>query len=296
MRDLKVRAVQERDRLRQVREAISAGQRAMRQGDADVAEREYQRALQLDPANAQATNLLAQIQKDREAREREQRLKEGLNQAENLISGKKFDEAQRKLTELQQAYPDAEEVQQKLQVLNQRRAEAAAPPPPPSRRALRRRGRPRGARRSTRPRSRCNWRRNSAAACETPRAPEPAPPAKPPAPALTPTIPIPQAPAQATQFTEAPQAEPPVRSAWGHNRCCEFPQGAGPGRAEGLEVLPRLHHLRRHPAPAASSSTASRRRPPARGTEETGPRAGATTGNACSAGDGEEKKRRRSRP
>ena len=35
VRDLKVRAVQERDRLRQVREAISAGQRAMRQGDAE---------------------------------------------------------------------------------------------------------------------------------------------------------------------------------------------------------------------------------------------------------------------
>ena len=87
VRDLKVRAVQERDRLRQVREAISAGQRAMRQGDADVAEREFQRALQLDPANAQATNLLAQIQKDRQERERQQRLKEGLSQAEKLISG-----------------------------------------------------------------------------------------------------------------------------------------------------------------------------------------------------------------
>ena len=97
-----------------------------------VAEREFQRALQLDPANAQATNLLAQIQKDRQAREREQRLKEGLSQAENLISGKKFDEAQRKLTELQQAYPDAEEVQQKLQALNQRKAEAAAPRPAPA--------------------------------------------------------------------------------------------------------------------------------------------------------------------
>ncbi len=38
VRDLKVRAVQERDRLRQVREAISAGQRAMRQGHPEVAE------------------------------------------------------------------------------------------------------------------------------------------------------------------------------------------------------------------------------------------------------------------
>ena len=44
-RELKERALQERDRLRQVREALSSGQRAMRQGDASAAEREFQRAL-----------------------------------------------------------------------------------------------------------------------------------------------------------------------------------------------------------------------------------------------------------
>jgi len=136
VRDLKVGAVQERDRLRQVREAISAGQRAMRQGHPDVAEGEFQRALQLDPASTQTTNLLAQIQKDRRQREGEQRLNEGLSQAENLLAGEKFDEAHRKLTELQQAYPDAEVEQQKLQALNEgkvepRAAEAPAPPPLP---------------------------------------------------------------------------------------------------------------------------------------------------------------------
>jgi len=130
VRDLKVRAVQERDRLRKVREAISAGQRAMRQGHPALAEQEFQRALQLDPANTQAANLIAQIQRDHQRPEREQRLKEGLSQAENLLSGKKFAEAHRKLTELQQAYPDAEEVQQKLQALNPPKAEAAAPAPP----------------------------------------------------------------------------------------------------------------------------------------------------------------------
>jgi serine/threonine-protein kinase len=127
VRDLKVRAVQERDRLRQVREAISAGQRAMRQGHPDVADREFQRALQLDPASAQATSLLAQIQKDRQGREREQRLKEGLSRVEILLSGEKFDEAHRQLTELEQAYPDAEVVQQKLQALKERKAEPQAP-------------------------------------------------------------------------------------------------------------------------------------------------------------------------
>lgn len=131
VRDLKVRAVQERDRLRHVREAISSGQRAARQGDLAAAEREYQRALQLDPENAQAKGLLAQAQKEREAREREKRLKEALAQADKLISAKKFDQAQRKLAELQQTYPDAEAVQQKIHVLNQKRLEATPPPPPP---------------------------------------------------------------------------------------------------------------------------------------------------------------------
>jgi tetratricopeptide (TPR) repeat protein len=129
LRDLKVRAVQERDRLRQVREAIAGGQRAQRQGHADVAEQQFQRALQLDPTNSQATSLLTQLQTERQAREREQALRAGLSHAENLISWKKFDEAERQLTELQQAYPDAAPLQPMFNVLSQRRAEAAAVPP-----------------------------------------------------------------------------------------------------------------------------------------------------------------------
>jgi serine/threonine-protein kinase len=131
VRDLRAQAVQGRDRLRQIREAISSGQRALRQGNLSGAERDCQRALQIDPANPQAQTLLAQIQKEREAREREQRLKEGLSQTEKLIAGKRFDEAQRQLAELQKAYPDSDTVQQQLQVLNQRKAELAAPPPAP---------------------------------------------------------------------------------------------------------------------------------------------------------------------
>ena len=129
LRDLKVRAVQERDRLRQFREAIAGGQRAQRQGQSDVAEQQFQRALQLDPANSQATTLLTQLQTERQGREREQSLRAGLSHAENLISWKKFDEAERQLTELQQAYPDATPLQPMFKVLSQRRAEAAAIPP-----------------------------------------------------------------------------------------------------------------------------------------------------------------------
>jgi serine/threonine-protein kinase len=205
--DLKVRAVQERDRLRQVREAISAGQRAMRQGYPEVAEREFQRALQLVPANPQATKLLAQIQMDRQRREREQRLKEGLSQAENLLSGGKIDEAQRRLAELQQAYPDAEEVQQKLQALHPPKAEAAAPTPPPSPSAAAVKASMRDAAPSDASKS-MQFAEELRRRLQTPRPPETAPPAKPPAPALTSTSPFTQAPAPAAPLTEAPKAKP----------------------------------------------------------------------------------------
>jgi serine/threonine-protein kinase len=205
VRELKGRAVQQRDLLRQIREAISAGQKAMRQGDAGAAEREYRRALQLDPNNSQATKLLAEVQKERQAREREQRLNEGLSQAEHLISGRKFDEAQRKLTDLQQAYPDADEVQQKLQALIQRKAEAAAPPPPPAHAAPPEKAPARGAPGSEAARS-MQSAEELRRRLETPRPSEAAGPTKPPAPA--PTVTIPEPPLQATQMTEAPKAEP----------------------------------------------------------------------------------------
>ena len=132
VRDMKVRAVQERDRLRQVREAIAGGQRALRLGESDVAEKQFQRALQLDPANAQATTLLSQLVSGRQAREREEKLKAGLSLAENLIAGKKFEEAGRQLAELQQAYPDSPGVASLADVLIQKKAEAAALPSIPA--------------------------------------------------------------------------------------------------------------------------------------------------------------------
>ncbi len=132
VRDLRTKAAQERDRLRQIREAISAGQKAMRAGDAAAAEREFQRALQLDPNNSQAQGLLAQVQKDRPAHPLDDRGKEILAQAERLMARKKFEEARRKLKDLQRAYPDAEEVKQKLQELNDLRSGAATPAAKPA--------------------------------------------------------------------------------------------------------------------------------------------------------------------
>ncbi len=132
IRDLKVRAVQERDRLRQVREAIAGGQRALREGEPDLAEKQFQRALQLDPANSQATSLLTQLVAGRQAREGEHDLKTGLRLAENLITGRKFEEAERCLEELQGHHPDSAAVTQMLNALRQRKAEAVMISPAPA--------------------------------------------------------------------------------------------------------------------------------------------------------------------
>ena len=125
-RSLKERAAREQDRLRRVHEALTAGQKALKQGDLTGAELELQKVLELDQNNPQASSLLTEIQRDRLSREKDFRLKEVLWKADNLVSEGKYNEAQRELAALQKEFPDAEEVQQKLQVVNKRRAEPAA--------------------------------------------------------------------------------------------------------------------------------------------------------------------------
>jgi len=116
-RNLKEKALKEQERAKEVREAVTTGQRAMKQGDLTMAEQVLTRALELDHGNPQAAELLAQIQKDREARERDFRLKEGLWQADNLVSEGKYEEAQTRLRELQQGFPASDEVDLKLKIL-----------------------------------------------------------------------------------------------------------------------------------------------------------------------------------
>jgi serine/threonine-protein kinase len=243
VRDSRVRAIRERDRLRQVREAISAGQRAMRQGHPDLAEREFQRALQLDPASTQATSLLAQIQKDRQRRDREQRLKEGLSQAEDLLSGGKFDEACRQLTELQQAYPDAEVVQQKLQALNARKAEPAAPAPIPAPSAAAEKSTMWQAPPSEISRS-MQLAEELRQRLQTQRTSEPAQPAKPWSPTLMSTTAITQAPEPAPPTAETPKAEPVAnaRGATMTTRSSPNPQPPAEPQAADAPPPPPLPH------------------------------------------------------
>ncbi len=117
-RNLKQKALHEQDRQRELREALTSGQKAMKQGDLTGAEQDLQRVLQLDQNNPQAAELLGQIRQDRLAREQDFRLKEALWQADNLVSEGKYEEAQSRLLELQQDFPDSDEIRVKLQILH----------------------------------------------------------------------------------------------------------------------------------------------------------------------------------
>ncbi|MDR3676051.1 MAG: TonB family protein [Acidobacteriota bacterium] len=119
-RNLKEQAAREQDRQRQVREALTAGQQALKQGDLTGAEQELKKVLALDQNNSQASTLLTEIRKDRSGREKDFGLKEGLWKADNLVSAGKYNEAQVELAALQKAFPDAQEVRQKLQEVNSR--------------------------------------------------------------------------------------------------------------------------------------------------------------------------------
>lgn len=116
-RNLKSKAVAEQDRLRELREALSAGQRAMKQGDLTGAEQELRRVLRLDQNNPQAAELLDQIEQDRLGRERDFRLKEALWQADNLVFAGNYEEAQSRLLEIQEEFPDSDDVHLKLRIL-----------------------------------------------------------------------------------------------------------------------------------------------------------------------------------
>ena len=122
-RDLRIKITREQERVREMRDALTAGQRLMHQGDLTAAEQNLRRVLELDkgdpPASelSQAVELLEKIQNDRLAREREFRLKEGLWQADNLVAEGNHEEAKNKLLELQQEFTTCDEVSMRLKIL-----------------------------------------------------------------------------------------------------------------------------------------------------------------------------------
>jgi TonB family protein len=126
-RNLKERAAQEQERQRQLREALTAGQKALKQGDLTGAEMELQKVLALDKNNSQASTLLSEIRRDRFGREKSFGFKEALWKADSLVSEGKYQEAKAELAALQKEFPQEQEVQQKLQEVNNRLTEVTLP-------------------------------------------------------------------------------------------------------------------------------------------------------------------------
>jgi TonB family protein len=118
-------ALKERERQKEAREAIAAGEKAFKQGDLTGAEVELQKALQLDPKNRRAASLLDLIREDRTTRERSFELKEAIWEAENRLAEGQYEEALVRLEELQKKFPDDAKVQQLLKTARQKAAEPA---------------------------------------------------------------------------------------------------------------------------------------------------------------------------
>jgi TonB family protein len=118
-------ALKERERQKEAREAIAAGEKAFKQGDLTGAEVELQKALQLDPKNRRAASLLDLIREDRTTRERSFELKEAIWEAENRLADGQYEEALVRLEELQKKFPDDAKVQQLLKTARQKAAEPA---------------------------------------------------------------------------------------------------------------------------------------------------------------------------
>jgi TonB family protein len=117
-RNLKERAEKEQDKQHKVHEALTAGQKALKQGDLTGAEQELQKVLTLDKGHTQASSLLTEIRQDRLAREKDFRLKEGLWKVDKLIGEGNYDGAQRELAALYGEFPESQEVRKKLQEVN----------------------------------------------------------------------------------------------------------------------------------------------------------------------------------
>jgi hypothetical protein len=116
---LRDKALGEQQHARELRESLSASQKAMKQGELTEAEQHLHRLLEIDRNNPQAAELLESIRQDRLQREREFHLKEALWNVDNLVSKEKYQEARDQLLKLQHDYPDADEISRKLQTLNQ---------------------------------------------------------------------------------------------------------------------------------------------------------------------------------
>jgi tetratricopeptide (TPR) repeat protein len=109
------------DRQRKLAEAVAAAERALRAGELDVARREVERALSLEPSDADAGRLKAQVERRqteiREERARRHKAEQLGTEAERLLNEGDVEGADRRLSEalsLWSDLPNAARLQKKI--------------------------------------------------------------------------------------------------------------------------------------------------------------------------------------
>src|SRR5260370_652175 len=118
------RLVQEElDRVQRVAEWLDSARQRLAEGMPEEAEALLAKVVDAEPSNKQAGALQQQAAKQKAERQRRLQLIEKMQAARSLWTQQKYDDCIRLLTELQQHYPDEEEVSRLLQTAREDLAE-----------------------------------------------------------------------------------------------------------------------------------------------------------------------------
>ena len=118
------RAVLEKlERVKQISEWLEAAKQRLAEGMPEEAEIQLAKILESDPSNAQAAALQQQAQKERIEREKRQRLADGLRRARELWTQQNFVECVNVLGDLEQEFPEEDEIRRLLETVGEDQAE-----------------------------------------------------------------------------------------------------------------------------------------------------------------------------
>jgi serine/threonine protein kinase len=100
----------ETDRIRLVAECLEGASQKLAEGLPDEAQGLLSKALEADPANAQAQSLQEQVVREKAEREKARRLQEGLRRGRELWTLQNYNECLKVLEELEKQFPKDEEI------------------------------------------------------------------------------------------------------------------------------------------------------------------------------------------
>jgi eukaryotic-like serine/threonine-protein kinase len=111
------------ERAKQISEWLEAAKQRLAEGMPEEAESQLAQVLQAEPSNAEAIALQRQAQRERIERERLQRVSDGLRRGRELWTQQNFAECVNVLGNLEQEFPEEEEVRRLLETVREDQAE-----------------------------------------------------------------------------------------------------------------------------------------------------------------------------